>query len=154
MKAKVLISALLLALIATIGLTSCKDEDDYPPGDWPAMKWIPDFGEDRGIHQISVPRKGGSYQYECTNYGHIWLTSFRVNDEYIEDVVECVETGGWENQCDWETIINWERVSASAKHSILTVKIEPNDSGKERSCKINIAAGNAVNVFCFNQKGE
>lgn len=136
MKAKVLLGLLFLALLATTGLTSCSDDD---VGNWDAMEWTPDMGKDKGIHIVSVPVEGGNYEFVCKNYS-LWFGVYWVNDEFKEYVA------------DFD--INEEWFTATVKENVQNVTISPNDSGKDRSCKIDATAGDTTNVFVFEQKGQ
>lgn len=152
MKTKVLLGFLFFALVTTVGLTSCKED---PDGFWEQMEWVPDFGKET-FHRISVPVEGGTYKYVCTNYS-IWITSFRINGEFItpEDLEHDIKEDA--NRVPMgELSGEWFAASYKSSHEqgVLNVTISPNDSGEGRTCGIEVSAGDVSNHFSFEQKGQ
>lgn len=141
MKAKILFGLLFISILTTIGLAACDDDniDDNIDGLWSAMEWTPDMGKDKGIHVISVPVEGGSYEFVCKNYS-LWFGVYWVNDEFKEYVAD------FDIKEEWFT--------ASVKENVLSVTISPNDSGKARSCQIEVTPGDVSDYFVFEQKGQ
>lgn len=137
MKKKDFLRMFLMVFIAMAGLTACSEDEEWI-GRWPPMEWKTDVNMGEG-HTVSVPAEGGTFLFSCTNYDGFWLSDIYEDGRYIEPTPP-----------DFEHIA-WKWGSVEVKENVLTVVISPNESGIERSIKIDTTAGDIFDHFTFNQ---
>lgn len=130
--------SLILLTIALLTATSCGDE---PDGKWDKMKWtnVNNLMQEQGSYLI--PEAGGTFRFQCRNYGHIWIASYTINGVSYPINGESLP----EMDDVWFTVI--------IKDNIMTIVAEPlPESVESRYFSLELTAGDIFDTFVFKQQ--
>lgn len=130
----------LIAVAAMVIMPSC--ESIEPEGKQAPFKWKTDVEVLNGV--VSVPHYGGTYTFTCTNYGDsFWL--------YGAEAMSDGTTVWYEHDDGDYRHVKTPWMEASVSNGDLVVTIQPNESGVERTVKVNLECYNAFDDFTFKQ---
>ncbi|MBQ6167069.1 MAG: hypothetical protein IJK41_06560 [Muribaculaceae bacterium] len=137
MKQKEIVSVLLLMLsLLFIGCSL-----DEPDGKWPNMKWVSevDVMSDNGVYLLY--QEGGSFTFECKNYGHPWISNINIDGAYQEI--------NYENPMSFKG--EWLEVEMNG--NLMTIIVDPlPDSLESRDFELDVTAGDIFHHFKFSQR--
>ena len=144
---KLKIRQIIMAITATITLTSC-NSDEYD-GDWDDMIWKTEVKATEQDGTYLVAATGGELTFSCKNYQHPWIS-------------EALYAGGYQEpdvQDDEYHTINWKKLTldwfkAEITDNLLKVTFEPNQEAKERPIKLYVTAGDIFYSFTFKQSAN
>ena len=137
---KMFFASLMACLFAMLAFVSCSDDD----GDWTPMKWKTDAKMDKS-HRIDVPSDGGTYSFECTNYGGTWI-------EELDETVNRQCTVYYRDDDNDAYHFAGKYSEAKFEDNKFTVVIAPNNDSSERKIEVKVSAGDIFDSFTFNQQ--
>lgn len=132
-------AALLLAVSFLSNACSTEGRD----GDWNSMEWKTTVLFDRN-DEVRIPRGGGVYRMECTNYAQFWIYALIENDVLYRD--------GYPDALNSPVHITGKWSEAYIEKNAVTVKIAPNESGKQRRLELGLEVGDTFSRFKFIQR--
>ena len=144
---KLKIRQIIMAITATITLTSC-NSDEYD-GDWDDMIWKTEVKATEQDGTYLVAATGGELTFSCKNYQHPWISeALYAGDYYNPDV-----------QDDEYHTINRQKLSldwfkAEITGNLLKVTFAPNQATTERPIKLYVTAGDIFYSFTFKQSAN
>ena len=133
-------ASLMACLFAMFAFVSCSDDD----GDWTPMKWKTDAKMDKS-HRIDVPSDGGTYSFECTNYGGPWI-------EELDETVNRQCTVYYRDDNNVSHHFTGKYTEAKFEDNKFTVVIAPNNDSSERKTGVKVSTGDIFDSFTFNQQ--
>ena len=144
---KLKIRQIIMAITATITLTSC-NSDEYD-GDWDDMIWKTEVKATEQDGTYLVPATGGELTFSCKNYQHPWISEALYAGEYYNPNV----------QDDEHHTINRKKLSldwfkAEIKDNLLKVTFEPNQEATEKPILLTVTAGDIFYTFYFRQSAN
>lgn len=121
----------IIAMLAALCLISCgKDNNKKLDGKWDPMVWETEVAGQIADNQQIVSVSGAELTFFCQNYSSPWISG-----------------------ADHHAITtDWFR--AEINENKLTVVIEANNTGEERSIKLDLTAGDIFYTFVFKQSAE
>lgn len=145
MKRIVIFSMFLLGMLC--GLTGCEDDID---GDWDVMKWsCQEMPMNKG--QFAIPAAGQTLHIHCSNYNGVRFSDSKTF--YYIDERNSAFTAG--SNVSYQCVSNgWVKAVSDATKGDITVTIQPNTTGAERSDVLTVTAGDIFDTFHFTQAAK
>ena len=128
----------ILLTVALLGFTSCGDELD---GKWEKMKWtnVNNLMKVQGSYLI--PEEGGTFRFQCRNYGRIWIDSYTVDGvPYVFNSESPLETGDL-----WFSVIILD-------NNITITAMPLPESVESRYFNLVMTAGDIFDTLTFKQQ--
>ena len=145
------ISFLITALFLSIFAAAC--HSDEPVGAWEPMKWqhesITLKTEEKKT--FTVPKEGRTFQFKCKNYNVLWFSDVteKINNTTVRYDISSVNANLPKND---NKHIYGNFSASSIKDNILTVTINPNNSGVKRYIDVAVTAGDVFDNIYFEQE--